>query len=269
VIRPLLFAREARRLVRLARLLWHLAAGALLAHSLLPLLRLRRDPRGADALVRWWLGRLLAILAVRLRVVGAVHQEASLLVANHISWLDIPVVRAITDVAFVSKEDVRRWPIIGAMAARAGTLFLSRGSRDASNMVADQMTWSLSQRRSILIFPEGTTTRGGEVRNFFPRLYQAAIRTRAWVQAVAVTYPYAGGTHPVVPFVDDDTLTRHLWKLLAEEKLDAELRFCEPVSARGLDRRALAEITREQIAQSLGITPVGDVGAPADAVSAS
>ncbi len=261
--------REIRRHVRLARLLWHVVAGTALAHSLLPLLRLRRNPAAADALVRWWVRRVLTILAVQVRVVGKPNPGATLLVANHISWLDIPLVRAMADVAFVSKEEVRRWPLIGAMAARAGTLFLTRGSRDASSMVADHMTWSLTQHRAILVFPEGTTTRGDEVRDFYPRLYQAAIRTRTCVQAVAVSYPQAGRAHPAVPFVDDDTLARHLWALLAEKHLEAELHFCEPVSARGLDRRTLAEITREQIAQALGILPAADAINPGGATAIS
>jgi len=261
--------RETRRQLRLVRLLWHVVAGAALAHSLLPLLRMRREPSAANALVCWWVRRILAILAVNVRAVGKPHPGATLLVANHISWLDIPVVRAIVDVAFVSKEEVRRWPLIGAMAARAGTLFLARGNSDASSVVADQMTWSLTQHRAILVFPEGTTTRGNEVRNFHARLYQAAIRTRTCVQAVAVTYPHAGSTHPVVPFVDDDTLTRHIWVLLGEERLEAELHFCEPVNARGLDRRTLAEITREQIAQALGTLPAADAINPCGATTIS
>jgi 1-acyl-sn-glycerol-3-phosphate acyltransferase len=247
--------REARRLVRLARIVTHIAIGAALAHTLLPLLRLERSPRRADALVRWWMRRTLHILNVRVRIDGAPHDAPTLFVCNHISWLDIICLRAAFDVSFVSKDDVARWPVIGAMAARAGTIFLARGRQDATSLTADRMTWTLQQRRHILVFPEGTTTDGSGVRPFFPRLYQAAIRTRNPVQAVALRYAHAAGTHPRVPFLDDDDLAHHLWGLLAEDVIDAEITFCPSVPTTGQDRRALAAITRDQIAAVLDRAP--------------
>jgi 1-acyl-sn-glycerol-3-phosphate acyltransferase len=240
--------RQLRRLVRLARVVWHILSGAVLAHTLLPLLRLERSPRRADALVRWWMRRTLHILAVRVHVEGRLHDAPTLFVCNHISWLDIICLRAAFDVSFVSKDDVARWPVIGAMAARAGTIFLARGRQDATSLTADRMTWTLQQRRHILIFPEGTTTDGRGVRPFFPRLYQAAIRTRSPVQAVALRYPHTAGAHPRVPFLNDDDLAHHLWGLMAEDAIEAQITFCAPIPVPGQDRRTLAAITHDQIA---------------------
>jgi 1-acyl-sn-glycerol-3-phosphate acyltransferase len=243
---------RARRLIRTARVVSHVLVGAALAPTVLPLLARRRDPRRGDALVRWWMRRLLRILNVRLELEGRIHARDTLFVCNHISWLDIICLRAVLDVAFVSKDDVARWPVIGRMAAYAGTIFLARGRQDATSLTAETMTWALRQQRPILVFPEATTTDGSSVRPFFPRLYQAAIRTRGTVQAIALSYPHADGAHPTVPFLGDDDLASHLWRLLAEERISAKIVFCAPLAATGMERRVLADQTHYQVAAALG-----------------
>jgi 1-acyl-sn-glycerol-3-phosphate acyltransferase len=192
--------------------------------------------------------------------------------ANHISWLDIPCLRAAVDASFVSKEDVRRWPVIGRLAECAGTIFLRRGERDASAHTADHMTWALAQQHPVIVFPEGTTTDGRSVRQFHARLYQAAVRTQGYVQAVAIQYTLpvnaesrlrrrntdrVEGLNPLVPFLDDDTLARHLWELLGEDHVHARLSFCQPLAAHELVRRELAERTRGQILAVLGHETIG------------
>jgi 1-acyl-sn-glycerol-3-phosphate acyltransferase len=184
---------------------------------------------------------------------GVARARPALFVANHISWLDIPVLRAVLDCAFVSKQEVRTWPVVGGLAAHAGTVFLERGTPAALARAADQMTWSLRQGRSVVIFPEGTTTDGRSVQRFHARLYQAAILACATVQAVALRYPDGVDgreSHAAAPFVGDMDLARHLWRLAGEDRLVARLHFCAPVAAAG-PRRALAEHTRGLILHAL------------------
>jgi 1-acyl-sn-glycerol-3-phosphate acyltransferase len=251
--------REARRVWRLARLVSHVVAGVLIAHSvfvLLVLARLDHDGRRRAVIMRLWMQRLLAILNVRVQIEGRIQTGPILYCVNHVSWLDIPCLRAIMDAAFVSKEEVRRWPVIGRLAAAAGTIFLRRGERDASAHTADHMTWSLAAHRPVIIFPEGTTTDGREVRRFHARLYQAAVRTDGIVQAVAIRYLHPDNTgepHPRVPFLGEDALGGHLWRLLAEDTIEVRLHFCEPVRAAGQERRALADGARGLILVSLGL----------------
>lgn len=245
-------ARQARRVARLVCLLAHLFLGTLAAFTLLALWQARRDIRRAQALVRWWHRRLLRILNVRVVAEGAVHDSPVLMVANHVSWLDIPCIASVADTLFVAKEDVARWPLIGALARRAGTIFLARGRTDASAHAAERMAWALLEGRRLLLFPEATTTDGREVRAFHARLFQAAIRTRCPVQAIALSYPHARGTHPAAPFIGDNDLVRHLWALLGEDSLTARLHFCTPVNAAGRERRALADDTRARIRHALG-----------------
>ena len=142
--------RGTRRVVRGARLLGHALLGALIAQTALGLLVRRRRH---DAVVRWWTAGVLRILNVRIEVEGRVSAKPALYAANHISWLDIPCLRTVLDAEFVSKQEVERWPMIGRMAERAGTLFLSRGERDASLHTANCMSQALANGRGVIIFP--------------------------------------------------------------------------------------------------------------------
>ena len=250
--------RQTRRLWRIGHLLGHVIAGAIVAHAVFDVLRfagIDRDQHRQRALVRWWNRGVLRILNVRLHCEGQIAAGAVLYTANHISWLDIPCLRAVVDAAFVSKDDVRHWPLIGRMSEQAGTIFLKRGMHNAANETAEHMTWSLARRRPVIVFPEGTTSEGRTVRYFYGRLYQSAVRTQGMVQAVAIAYPHALGAHPRVPFVGDDDLLRHLWRLLIEDRIDARLVFCTPLPAAGRERRALAAQTRVQILETLGLMP--------------
>ena len=252
------FFRETRRLWRLARLVAHVIVGTVIAHGVFGVLTLAgvdREQRQRRALVRWWNHGVLRVLNVHLYLEGQIATGAVLYTANHISWLDIPCLRAVVDAAFVAKDEVRRWPVIGRMSEQAGTIFLKRGGHNTSNETAEHMTWLLARRRPVIVFPEGTTSAGQTVRYFYGRLYQSAVRTQGKVQAVAIAYPHASGVHPRVPFVGDDDLVRHLWRLLKEDRIDAQLVFCAPLPAAGRERRTLASQSRVLILETLGLMP--------------
>lgn len=250
--------REARRLARATVLLAHLAGGVLAAYPVFFLIALMGiDPHGhrREAIVRAWVRTLLHILNVSLYVRGHIQTGAVLYCANHVSWLDIPCLRAVVDAAFVAKSEVREWPLVGGLAARAGTLFLKRGNPDSTSQTADRMTWLLAANKPVIVFPEGTSTDGSTVRRFHARLYQATTRVHGYVQAVAIHYPRGSGINPLIPFIDDDDLAGHLWRLLGEESIEAELHFCAALTTEGHERRALANATRGQILEILGIYP--------------
>lgn len=235
--------------MRVARVACHLLTGLVVAYAILPLLhRLPHDRAepARRALTRWWARRLCRIVGLKIRTEGEVAPAPALLVANHVSWLDIPCLLASVDAVFVAKQEVAAWPAVGPMAARTGTIFLPRGGRGAASLAADEMTWRLARRRSVVVFPEGTTTDGTSVGPFHARLFQAAIRTQSVVQAVALRYSGDGGPSRVAPFIGDDDLFSHLWKLLAEEQVAVSVVFCPPEPAVH-DRRSLANRTRRQV----------------------
>ncbi|MDX1253281.1 MAG: 1-acyl-sn-glycerol-3-phosphate acyltransferase [Gammaproteobacteria bacterium] len=253
--------RHARRMQRLARLALHVTAGVVVTYLILaPANAMGGDPtrRAQRALVRWWMAGICRILNLRIRTEGEVCGEPVLLVANHISWLDVPCLLATVDAVCLSKSEVKAWPVVGALAAHAGTLFIRRGEHTAAG-VADQMARSLQGSLSVVFFPEGTSTDGATVRTFHPRLYHAAIQAQASVQAVAIAYPHPAGVNPVAPYINDINLLDHLWGVLAEPAVDVRLTFCEPVTAVG-DRRTLAAKTRSQILEALYKSSVSHSG---------
>ncbi len=134
-------ARAMRPLIpiwRGLRVLLHLLTGAALLAIPMALPRaLGHRPGWVSALTCWWYRRLCRILRIRVEAVGALAPRI-LLVANHVSWLDIPVLGAQGDIAFLSKAEIRAWPLIGWMSAVTGTLFIHRGAHQAREM-ADQI----------------------------------------------------------------------------------------------------------------------------------
>lgn len=247
--------RTARRLSRLFLLVLHLALGAVLT---LLFTRAHQPAPGPvfDAVAGWWRARIARVMGLRIIMRGRPVDGPALLVANHISWLDIPVLGWIPSISFLSKSEVRAWPLIGWVAARGGTLFIRRGSRGGADNAAEQITWHLIRGRKVLLFPEGTTTDGSAVRAFHPRLFAAAVLAGVPIQPVALRYTVpqgqARGTpHPTMPFIGDDTFPTHLWRVLAEPRTIVEVEYLPVVPVHGQDRKALAQTARESIVRTI------------------
>lgn len=261
--------RQLRRLLRLGRLAWFMLVSLFVAYPLLDFQRRYGRRPFADyqqAAAGWWARKICQILGVRIRVDGDIGPAPILFVANHISWLDIIALRARLDAVFVAKEEIRDWPVFGGLAARTGTLFLRRGEQ--SPFIAGQMTTQLKARRNVLFFPEGTSSSGETVEHFHARLYQAAVQADTKAQAVAIRYPHPEGVHPLAPFVGEDVLLAHLWRLLGEPTIEVSLNFCPPITAAGAPRRVLAEHTQSQIGAVIHDcrVPVRAAAAPVDEV---
>ena len=212
---------------------------------MLPLNRMGRHGH-QRVLVQWWARKVCRILNLRISREGACSAQPTLFVANHISWLDIPCLLSQLDAVCVSKHEVKHWPLVGGMARHAGTVFIRRGEHAAAD-VAGHMARTLAANRSIVLFPEGTSTSGETVHPFHSRLYQAAIHTHSMVQAVALAYPHAEGVHPAAPFVGDVTLLQHLWRVAGEPVMDVKITFCTPLPTATSGRRTLAADTHSQI----------------------
>ena len=172
-----------------------------------------------------------------------------LLAANHISWLDIVVMHAGRHCRFVSKAEVRHWPLIGTLATAAGTLFIERESRRDAMRVVHHMAERLQAGDVLAIFPEGTTSNGVKLLPFHANLFQAAIAANAPVMPVALQFADAAtGARSLVPcYVDDDTLLGSIWRTLTAPPLCAILTFGDPQTARGRDRRAWAADLRKAV----------------------
>lgn len=227
---------------RTARLLAVVGLGLALAAAVALLERLPGYDWTAlrQGLTRWWLARLRRALPLRVTVHGELPRGPALWVSNHVSWLDIPLLGALAPLTFLSKAEVRQWPLAGWLAEKAGTLFIRRGSGDGSRL-GGQIAGALQLGRSTLIFPEGTTTDGRGLRNFHPRLLAGAIHAGVPLQPVALRYLRDGEPDQLAPFIGDDDLLSHLLRLLRNDRGCVEIHLLEPLPSQGRDRAQLAQ----------------------------
>jgi 1-acyl-sn-glycerol-3-phosphate acyltransferase len=206
-----------------------------------------------------WAQAFLRIIDVELRITGNVVKHGPLLVvANHISWLDILVMLAVQPVRFVSKREIKTWPLIGWLATNVGTLYIERASRRDAMRVVHQIAAALTvtddQQPSIIaIFPEGTTSDGSAVLPFHGNLIQSALSADAPIQPVTLRFVDANtAAMSLIPaYIDDDTLISSVWRLLSSAAVQAHVHFAEPERANGRDRRVWAADLQRQVAQSL------------------
>lgn len=153
-----------------------------------------------------------------------------LVICNHISYLDILVIAAHFPCAFVSKAEVRHWPLFGWLAQAGGSLFLKRESRTATRDVARLMHQRLERGDRLVVFPEGTSSDGSSVLPFRTALFAAALEARATVVPAALYYEIQGGSiAEEVAYWGEMTLLPHLCRLLRHRGLQARLTWGEPL----------------------------------------
>ena len=241
---------SGRALFRGARLTLHLACGMLLAIPY-PHLTQRRQRR----LLKFWSRRLLPILNVGIRVEGtqpARGENACLIVANHISWLDIFVLNAIQPTRFIAKSEVRDWPLIGWLCRRTGTIFIERAMRHDAAAVNRRVAALLEQGICVSLFPEGTSTDGRQVGHFHSALIQPAIDAHVRLFPIALRYLDGDGNLSDAPaYIGDMTLFGSIWRILRSPRFDALLVFTPALATAVENRRVLARTAQEAIAQVL------------------
>jgi 1-acyl-sn-glycerol-3-phosphate acyltransferase len=235
---------------RIAAALVHLLHGALICAAVFPFItpeqRLRR--------VGWWSARMLRRLGIGLHSQGEPHGGASLVVANHISWLDILAINAVHPSRFVSKSDVRRWPLIGWLVACGGTLFIERERKRDALRVVHQVADALRKGQTIALFPEGTTSLGHGLLPFHANLLQAAVSTGTPIQAVALRFSDATeAVSQAAAYVGDTHLLRSLWSVVTASQMHAQLQWLQPVLPAGEDRRELSERLKTQLLTALNV----------------
>lgn len=173
-------------------------------------------------------------LGFQVNLRGAIPEETVLLVSNHISWSDIPVLGGVVPLRFLSKAEVRSWPVIGWLAEQAGTLFIRRGGGQ-TKAIRNQIAETLRKGESVLVFPEGTTTLGITVLPFHSRLLTAAIDAEVPIQPISIGYRRGRHPDPLAPFIGDDQFERHLVRMLREPAVCVDVILHEPVSVKAED----------------------------------
>ena len=225
----------------LSRIVLHIFTG--IAREMLFLLRFGRgwflQRRGMDAIQAWMQG-LLRIMHIEVKVSGDLPRETVLLVSNHITWLDIIVLSSVYPYSFLSKSEVRSWPIIGALTAMSGTLFIRRDDVRSLKHSIRTIRDRLHKGRSVSMFPEGTTRAEG-LHPFKTGLFAAAIEAQVKLQPVTIQYLSNGERDLSVAYVDDDNFMINLAQQAGKKDMTVELHFLPSIMP-NCDRRELAHL---------------------------
>ena len=237
-----------RAVLRLVGAVLHVLHGAWVVGVVFPHL----DSAGRDRRVQWWSVTMLRRLGLTLQVQGQFRPGAKLLIANHIGWLDILALHALTPARFVSKAEVKHWPVLGALVSAGGTLYIERArARDAMRVV-HQMAEALQAGDTVAVFPEGTTSDGHGLLPFHANLFQAAIATNTPVQPVALRYSDAHrAVSPNAAYIGDTTLLQSFWAVVRARGLTAHVNVLTAHATHHADRRALAQHMQDQVNQAL------------------
>jgi lyso-ornithine lipid O-acyltransferase len=171
---------------------------------------------------------LLAALGIDLTVEGR-RPVRGLVVSNHLGYLDIAIYAAAMPCCFVSKSEVSRWPVFGGLARAGATIFLDRAKRASASAVAAEMGERLGGEVPVVMFPEGTSTDGGRVLPFHPRLFQPAVESGAAIVAAAIGYRGEDGAEErEICWYGDAAFLPHLLRIMGGRRIAARIRFAEP-----------------------------------------
>jgi 1-acyl-sn-glycerol-3-phosphate acyltransferase len=200
-----------------------------------------------EVLLNFWAGSMCRIFGLQIHVTGVIQPPPVLVVANHISWLDIMLLYSLAKTSFVSKAEVGDWPVIGYLAGRVGTVFHRRGSHDSANDVANAMCERLREGHRVAIFPEGGIRPGTGVKTFHARLFRAAVDTGCPVQPVMIRYLNGGQHDSAMSFAGKESFTRNFLRLLCKPATLCEVEFLTALDATGKPRRELAEASQAAV----------------------
>ncbi len=240
---------------------------------------LRTTSRGARAFPHWYHRQVCRLLGIRLQIEGAVARDRPVLVvANHSSWLDIPVLSAVAPVSFIAKKEVGGWPFVATLARLQRSVFVDRTRRTAVGETTSEMTQRLAAGDALVLFAEGTSTDGNRVLPLRTSLFGAVLPGTkgdqlphdAVVQTCAVVYgclhgvPIGRADRHAVGWYGDMEMGSHAWNLLKAGPLDVRIVIGAPVAINSFtDRKALARQVeselRHAVVRSLRNRPTGEV----------
>jgi lyso-ornithine lipid O-acyltransferase len=211
---------------------------------------------------RRWLGWVGRSSGMRVEVHGRPLPSHVLFVSNHLSWLDIMVVAGATGAAFVSKGDVASWPVIGWLSSLNNTIFVDRAERRAVRGQADALRTALASGQPVALFPEGTTEGGEQVLPFRASLLSSLVPPLPGVKLQPIAIDYGPAARDIAWIGDEGAAANAKRVLSRPGTARVRMTFLEPIDPeKVLDRKALAEMSRDAIVAALGASE-----APADAL---
>lgn len=247
-LRPLRYA--LRTPLLLAHVVIALPLTLLLINPLTARWRLRGE-RVDHRMIRLWSRGMVRIFGLRTKRIGTPLPDAALFVANHVTWIDITLMHSQRVVGFVAKDEISRWPLIGWLARRGGTIYHRRGDTGSLSGVMEQMVARMQRGEAVGVFPEGRTRDGTAVGVFHARIFQPAVLAGVPAQPVALKYGRGGSAQTVVAFQPGENFLQNFLRLLGEPVRDAEVHFLPAVAASEDGRRRMAEACRARIVEAM------------------
>lgn len=240
---------------RLCRVFFHLLTGLSACAFVFPW----ASHRLRDRVTQSWSRRLVRICGVTvIPSTGVPALAHAMVVANHVSWLDIFVINALYPCRFVAKSEIREWPVLGWLADKAGTVFLARGNRRDLRQIFKGLVLKLEQGERVAFFPEGTTAQQGSLMPFHANLFEAAVDAKVMVQPYAVCYvDEAHRLHPSIEFIGDMTFAQSLVAILSGPPVFARLVCSTPIDAAGAHRRDVCAAAHAAVGAALSQEIVG------------
>ena len=240
----------------------HVLIGIAIVIAIFPFVDLVRRNR----INQGWTRILIALTGARVVTTGISLSDAvrvdgvdttapgRLALANHVSWLDVFAINAVLPCRFVAKAEISKWPLLGILVARSGTLFIERGRRHAVAAINHAVSQHLRQGETIVVFAEGTTTDGSELLPFHSNLIAPAIEVGAAIWPIAVRYTEGGQRSTSAAFIGEMRILTSLAQILIARRLVVEVAVLPRIlPSDALDRHAMARAARAAIAQQLGL----------------
>jgi len=246
-----------KKIYRLLRIIAHVLWGVLLAIYYLD--NNRKLSEKEQQIVREWNRRFLKLMNIETRVHGDVHPGNHLMVANHISWKDIVLLNSIYTTRFVAKSEIARWPLVGWLSNKVGTLFVKRGNISDIRRLNEQIAKLMIDGEKVTLFPEGATGEGGEISHLYPGLFQSVIDTQeaaafespVGVQPIVIIYKVDEQLSPDIPFTGNTHILENLWSILNYQHITADIYFTPAIDSQNTTRKLLSQQSHQQMQEVL------------------
>ena len=239
------------RAIRLLGLSWYLLSG-IIQSFVYPHVSVHCQRR----MMKKWASGLLRVLNIKLRCHGkapGIEIPRALLVANHVSWLDICVLMAVCPTRFVAKSEIATWPLLGLLCKNTGTLFIKRAKRNDTTRINQEIVDVLEAGERVALFPEGTTADGTYLNHFHASLLQSAVIADALVYPVSIGYKNSNDGVCLEAAYMDPSLVLSLQQILTQTQINTDLFFGDPIPSGTKNRRELARMIETTIAQTLSL----------------
>ena len=239
---------------RLLRIILHVLWGAV---QVIYYLDANKSPGGKEKrIIQHWFGKFIQLLNIEKKIHGEIHLENRLMVANHISWKDILLLNSIYPTRFVAKSEISKWPVIGWLSSRVGTLFVKRGSISDIRRLNEEISELVTAGERVTLFPEGATSEGGEIAHLYPGLFQSVIgpsrnESPLGVQPIVIIYKIDDELSPHIPFTGEANMLGNLWSVLGFDHITADIYFTPFISSENMTRKTLSVHSHQQMQQTL------------------